>query len=95
MKIFTGNKYENLEHNVEIMQNDVLTLDRHVDKLQTDFKELKNRKDISEDTLSRIADLEVKMAKLWALLVETTPMGKEKLSKFGRRFGGKSKQDIR
>ena len=63
--------------------------------IEKELEGLKKRKDISEDTLSRIADLEVKMAKLWALLVETTPMGKEKLSKFGRRFGGKSKQDIR
>jgi len=43
---------------------------------------------------SRIADLEVKMAKLWALLVETTPSNKEKLTKFGKRFGGAAKDRL-
>jgi hypothetical protein len=43
---------------------------------------------------ARIADLEVKMAKLWSLLVEQTPLGKDKLSKFGRRFGGQARSKL-
>ena len=50
---------------------------------------------LSAEEKSRLADLEVKMAKLWSLLVETTPLGKEKLSKIGRRFGGQSRVDNR
>lgn len=45
----------------------------------------------SMDYAQRLADLEVKMAKLWALLLETTPTGKDKLTKMGKFFGGKSK----
>lgn len=39
----------------------------------------------------RIAELEIKISKLWSMLTETTVTGKDKLSKFGRRFGGQSK----
>jgi len=43
---------------------------------------------LEKDAYERIADLEVKMAKLWGLLVENNAYGKEKLTKFGRKFGG-------
>lgn len=49
---------------------------------------------LSAEEKGRLADLEVKMAKLWGLLIETTPLGKEKLSKFGRKFGGQSKNNL-
>jgi hypothetical protein len=42
----------------------------------------------------RIAELEVKMSKLWMLLTEVSPTGKERLSKYGRKFGGMSKHQI-
>lgn len=39
----------------------------------------------------RVAELEVKMAKLWNALLEVKPgTGKEGLTKLGRRFGGKT-----
>lgn len=44
---------------------------------------------------SRIADLEIKMAKLWSALIEVTPQGKEKLTRYGKRFGGGLKEDYR
>ena len=57
---------------------------------------LKSKPDyLSAEEKQRLADLEVKMAKLWTLLIETTPLGKEKLSKFGKRFGGMSKESGR
>ena len=34
----------------------------------------------------RLAELEIKMAKLWDLLTEKTPTGREKVSKFGKGF---------
>jgi len=37
----------------------------------------------------RIADLEVKMAKLWALLVQQDIRNNDKLTRFGKSFGGK------
>lgn len=47
---------------------------------------------LEKDAYERLADLEVKMAKLWSMLTEVNPItNKEKLSKFGRRFGGKAK----
>jgi len=52
---------------------------------------LQHKPTYSDDLGARVADLEVKMAKLWDLLTTTTPSGQEKLSKVGRRFGGKSK----
>lgn len=39
----------------------------------------------------RIAELEIKMSKLWGLLIEKNIKGEDKLSKFGRRFGGQNK----
>jgi len=41
---------------------------------------------LSVEENKRLADLEVKMSKLWTMLVEQTPTGKEKLNKFGRNF---------
>lgn len=71
---------------MEDMHERIIELDLKYQKL------LETKPDyLSAEEKSRLADLEVKMAKLWSMLVETTPAGKEKLSKFGRRFGGQSK----
>ena len=43
---------------------------------------------------ARLADLEIKMAKLWSILIESTPAGKDKLSKYGKRFGGMCKERL-
>jgi len=51
--------------------------------------ELEKKPDkLEKDAYERLADLEVKMAKLWGLLVEQNAYGKDKLTKFGRKFGG-------
>jgi len=52
---------------------------------------LQQKPTYSDDLGARVADLEVKMSKLWNLLTAQTPNGEDKLSKFGKRFGGKSK----
>lgn len=56
----------------------------------TELKKLIDKKPdkLEKDAYERVADLEVKMAKLWGLLVENNAYGKEKLTKFGRKFGG-------
>lgn len=59
-------------------------------KLNNLLQEIKEKGKNSPDIPLRIADLEVKMAKLWGLLLETTPNGREKLSRFGKVFGGKA-----
>lgn len=51
---------------------------------------LKDKKELSEEIGARVAELELKMSKLWALLIDYTPRKQEKLSKFGKKFGGKS-----
>jgi len=52
-----------------------------------------NEEQLNEDykaklnELERIAELEIKVSKLWGMLVSYTPKGNEKLSKHGKAFG--------
>ncbi len=47
---------------------------------------------LSEDLGARVAELELKMSKLWTLLLTQTPGGEDKLNRFARkRFGGQSR----
>jgi len=62
------------------------------DLIIKDLQELeaqKESKPLSKDNHERLAELEVKMAKLWGLLTEKDLRGKEKLSRQGRLFGGR------
>lgn len=77
----------------EVIDSLILTLDSHNERIneiisKIDFLLVSKPENLTKDEQSRLADLEVKMAKLWAILLETTPNGKEKASKFGKRFGG-------
>lgn len=67
---------------------------RELENLRAELKVLNDKlealKSDPKGMSERVADLEVKMAKLWTLLLETTPRGQDKLSKFGKRFGGAS-----
>lgn len=59
--------------------------------LRLEFKqELEKLRADPQLMVARVADLEVKMSKLWSLLVEQTPRKQDKLSKYGRRFGGRA-----
>lgn len=71
--ISSGNRRE-----IELLRQELKEVQTKLESFKSDPKALSER----------VADLEVKMAKLWALLLETTPRGQDKLSKFGRRFGG-------
>lgn len=67
--------------------------DATISHLNVKIAELEARlnKDINpKDTQERLAELEVKMTKLWTLLTTTTPNGQDKLSKYGKMFGGKA-----
>lgn len=70
----TQRKLALLEENLKVLQ---VNVQQKPDKLE-------------KDAYERLADLEVKMARLWGLLTEELPSGKTKLSKFGRKFGGAS-----
>lgn len=56
-------------------------------KLLADMEEMK-KKQPPELTI-RVADLEVKMSKLWGLLLQVGVNGKERVTKMGKLFGGK------
>lgn len=73
---------------IEDMRERILDLTVKIESLLIAGEELKSQRNLTKEEQSRLADLEVKMAKLWGLLLETTPNGKEKVSKFGRKFGG-------
>lgn len=49
------------------------------------IEKLEKQMDISDK--ERLAELEVKMSKLWGMLVSYTPTKQEKLSKHGKAFG--------
>jgi len=59
------------------------------EELEAKYKELELMR-VPEKHEERIAELEIKMAKLWSMLLEVSPSGKDKISKFGRRFGGQA-----
>jgi len=72
---------------IELMKERIADLTVKIQSVLMAGEELKEQKNLSKDELSRLADLEVKMAKLWGILLETTPSGKDKASKFGKKFG--------
>jgi len=75
---------------VIIKDKEILAKIAQLDRMQTDFaNELTKKPDkLEKDVYERLADLEVKMAKLWDALLMTTETGKTKVTKLGRRFGG-------
>lgn len=71
-------------------------LKEEIQELQQEIERLKKRPEYPPSINERIADLEIKMTRLWNLLTETNPISqKTKLSKYGKMFGGGSKLDIR
>jgi len=68
------------------LREEIVLLDAKIAHLQEIVDKKPDR--MEKDHLERIADLEVKMAKLWSLLTEKTINNNDKLSKFGRKFGG-------
>lgn len=58
------------------------------------LRESLEKKPLPENFHDRLADLEVKMSKLWLMLTEKTPNGREKLSRYGRMFGGSARDKL-
>jgi len=73
-------------------------IDKYTNDIQWQFDSLRHQIEekpdkLEKDAYERIADLEVKMAKLWSLLIEKSHRGEDKLTKFGRKFGGMARRD--
>lgn len=66
----------------------IAQMNAKVAQLEAKLKEEKK----ADGHAERIADLEIKMGKLWGMLTDKTPAGGDKLSKYGRMFGGKSRE---
>lgn len=71
----------------EDIRDILFDLDKEIKAIKTEITILKERRDLSADIGARVAELELKMSKLWSMLIETSSTGKEKLTRFGRRFG--------
>jgi hypothetical protein len=61
-----------------------------IDKL----RETLDKKPLPDNFHDRLADLEVKVSKLWMMLTEKSPTGKDKLSRYGRMFGGANRDKL-
>ena len=83
MKLFNNNKVE-----IEILMENIIELK---DKLAQMEIKLEKTPSSTQEYANRLADVEVKVSKLWTLLTTSTPNGQDKLSKYGKVFGGKSK----
>ncbi len=86
---------ENIDENINLIKKhlDILTgesvsnrvaIEKTIEKIDVLLATKPNTVTPSEE--KRLADLEVRMAKLWAILLEETPTGKEKITKFGKNF---------
>ena len=80
---------DKIKMDIEVLFDSVGQLKSEVDALNT--KLYTNSPASTQELSNRIADLEVKMSKLWTLLTATTPNGTDRLTKYGKVFGGKSK----
>lgn len=69
---------------LDLMHDRILNLTSKIEALQ-----LARPDHMTKEQEARLADLEVKMVKLWGLLVTSTPNGQDKLTKHGRLFGSK------
>ncbi len=70
----------------ERYDNLMMNMNLKISELEERLKRDSNPKDTQE----RLAELEVKMAKLWSLLTTVTPNGQDKLNRYGKLFGGKN-----
>jgi len=65
--------------------------EKKIEDLRNSVESLKTMPSLGTDYAQRLIEVEAKLGKLWSMLVEVSPTtGKEKLTKIGRRFGGKS-----
>lgn len=81
-------KIEEREEYQDMINSDLLEKLADLEKKYALF--VANTPSSTAEFSDRIADLEVKMAKLWAVLIKIDARGNENASKFARRtFGGK------
>lgn len=75
---------------IKKMNNDILIIQQTMQGLNNEMKILASQphKDLDKETLNRIADLEVKIAKLWDVLVKVDPMGRPKATPLAKKMYG-------
>lgn len=91
--MFGKNKTDELWAHIEGLQEIAIGREeefrKQLEKLQEKLLVLESAKLRPEDHGARLAEIEVKMAKLWGLLIKMNERtGEEKLTKHAKRFGG-------
>lgn len=83
--------YEYQQANVRCRDEDVKAWNKEIELLRNSISDLRSTPSLGTDYAQRLIELEAKTGKLWQMLVEVSPTtGKEKLSRLGRTFGGRS-----
>lgn len=84
---------EKIRNEIDEMYQKIL--EEELEKMEKKYAELLVSPSNANTHPERIAELEVKMAKLWGLLLTVTPKGEDKLTRTGKRFGGQSRTLIK
>ena len=92
MSLFNSGEIADLKQQNKFLMDELVSLKAELSKTNLNLEKKPDK--LEKDAYERLADLEVKMAKLWSMLLEVDKFGKEKLSKYGKRFGGQSKHLI-
>lgn len=74
---------DNIAREINNLTDEVVKLQAIIDTVKI---AIENSKNVPREHSERLAELEVKMLKLWALLTEETPQGKTKLTKQGKTY---------
>jgi hypothetical protein len=82
IKIISNKEYER----IIAQMTKIDLLQQHIDHVEKEYAKTINNPSINDKDRERLVDLEVKMAKLWALLLETTPRNKDKLTRIGKMY---------
>jgi len=88
IKIFnTINRLNKMEQEIELF--------KQMFKMQSEeIKAIAREKALNKDQVDAIADLQVKMSKLWAVLIKVDTQGRERATSFAKkRYGGLSHRD--
>lgn len=81
----------NLDQELNDFAKEVIKCNKETENLRNSVESLKTLPSLGSDYAQRLIEVEAKLGKLWSMLVEVSPTtGREKLTKIGRRFGGKS-----
>ena len=87
--MFWNKEKKEIMEDLELLEVAIIRLEKRLEELETTPKTPLSTQEFS----NRVTDLEVKMSKLWNLLIKLDARGNEKINPYGRRmFGGRSKE---